>query len=156
MGLPRTDGPRRGLNIAPGQYKLIKALAAAGARESIVARRLGFSAASWSRLKAADAKALAAFQAGRDALELELIAAVRNPALPDDDDLSVSERIALMRAQQHGSMVIGNSYYGWNKPDVDASAPVSVTITLPGAMSPGDYAKTVAGIAISAGKPDDE
>lgn len=155
MALPRKDGPRRGIRIPAGGYALIERLAKAGGKESAIAQQLGFSASSWARLKAADEKAMLAFQRGRDALEQELIAAVRHPALPDDPELSISERIALMRSRQHGATVIGNSLFNWARPEVE-TAPVSVTITLPGAMTPDAYAKTIHATAIPAGTTDDD
>lgn len=148
------DQPRRRLAIPAGGYALIKRLAAAGARESYVARKLGLSPAGWTRIKERNPKALASFLAGREELELELIARVKEPELPAD--YSVAEGIALMRARQHGATVLGNSLFGWTRPDTDTATPVSVTITLPGAMSPGEYAKTITGIAITAGKSGDE
>lgn len=155
MGLPRRDGPRRGITVPPGGYAAITKLAAAGARESAIARRLGFSPASWSRLKQKDGKAMDAYLRGRDALEQELVSRVKEPAFPDDEGLSVTERIALLKSRQFGALSLGNSLFGWNKPDAEPTTTLAVTIALPSpAASIEDYRTRV--VAAMAAKESDE
>lgn len=156
MALPkRTGEPRRGLTVPPGGYLQIRRLALQGAREGAIARKLGFSPATWTRLKDRDPKALDAYQRGRDELEAILIHRVREPKLPADAGLSVSERIAVMKARQFGALSLGNSLFGWSQPATAESERVSVTITLPAALPAADYAKAIEGVAVTKGQADE-
>lgn len=135
------DGSNRvSLSVRKGDLSLIRRLAAEGARESAIAKALSLSPSGWTRLKQRDPRAAEAYQAGRDDLERECIAYLRNPTLPDDPELSISERIAVMKARVLGYQTIGNARLGWRLDAQPEAGKVNVTISLPSpAASVSDY-----------------
>lgn len=137
----RQLAPTRKRVLPKGSYALIERLARQGAREAAIARQLGFSASTWARVKAKDEKAETAFQRGRDALEQELIAVLRNPNIPEG--LSVQEGIALMRQRAHNATVLGNSLFHWRS-DVQSTVTAAVQVQISPALTPEAYSAAIA------------
>lgn len=114
--------------LAEPDYVTVAAMAARGARQVDIARRLGMAPDTWRRIREDDERAKAAFEAGRSELHEEL----------------VSKLIAKAKAGNVACLIFSlKSLYGYrdNAP-VPSEITHSVRIELPAALAPDRYEKS--------------
>jgi hypothetical protein len=116
--------------VPPGGYKLIRVLAANGAREQDIAQALRMNLRTWMRIKAEDEKALAAWEAGR-AVEHEALRGVLF-------DKAIAGNIA-------AAMFLLKTRHNYREKGDEGAGDQRVTVEfkLPGAMAPEQYVEFI-------------
>jgi hypothetical protein len=116
--------------VPPGGYKLIRELAANGAREQDIAQALRMNLRTWMRIKAEDEKALAAWEAGR-AVEHE---ALRGALFEKAIKGNIAAAIFLLKAR-HGYRERDEAGAGGER--------VTVEFKLPAPLAPEQYVELI-------------
>jgi hypothetical protein len=128
---PGTSGNANGrpkAQVAARELPKITKLAASGVREKDIARAIGISAPTWTKLKADDPKLLAAFEAGQQQFHDLLVA----DALRMSKRGNVAATIFMLKAR-----------HGYRENEVIADNRPHVIINLPAAVPLDQYVKVV-------------
>ena len=115
--------------LPKGGLQKIRDLASCGHTEKDIARALGMSASTWTRIKSEDPAALDALDAGRSVEHLKLYGKLMEKAMAGD---IVAILFSLKTRHGYRELV-----------DVSQANVVQVVFSIPAALDPADYAKLI-------------